>query len=343
MRYSFAPLALAALVAASPMPQASSAASADCSPNYDGEFMIQVINVTTTMKRGLEKRQQDNPLQVTLEDGVLVDDEGRTGYIASNGQFQFNDPVQQNAIATSGFSVCSNGSLAINGDAIFYECLSGDFYNLYSENDAGQCTEVYIEVIGSEGNAASDSDVPVCELADGQPQVTACVSQISDGQIQASTAAAAPVTQISDGQVQAQTSTALAPVTQISDGQIQAPTSTAVVAPVTQISDGQIQAPTSTAVVAPVTQISDGQIQAPTSTEVVAPVTQISDGQIQAPTSTALVAPSAGTGVPMGNVNGTGVAAPSASVQPYTGAAASFGYSSGLFAIAAGVVAVAML
>jgi hypothetical protein len=70
------------------------------------------------------------------------------------------------------------------------------------------------------------------------------VSQISDGQVQASTAAAtaaatgAPVSQIPDGQIQA--STAAAPVSQISDGQIQvAPTQ----APVAQIPDGQIQAP----------------------------------------------------------------------------------------------------
>ena len=59
------------------------------------------------------------------------------------------------------------------------------------------------------------------------------VSEISDGQPQASTAA--PISQISDGQPQAPTAT---PVSQISDGQPQAPTGT----PVTQISDGQPQA-----------------------------------------------------------------------------------------------------
>lgn len=66
-------------------------------------------------------------------------------------------------------------------------------------------------------------------------------------------AAPGPVSQISDGQVQAPTA---APVSQISDGQVQAPTATG--APVSQISDGQVQAPTG----APVSQISDGQIQA---------------------------------------------------------------------------------
>ena len=81
----------------------------------------------------------------------------------------------------------------------------------------------------------------------------------------------------------------------------------------------------------------DGQIQAPTSTA--APVTQIGDGQIQAP--------SVGTGTPAVPTNGTAIASPTmsprASAEAYTGAAATFGYSGELFAIAAGLVAVAML
>merc|ERR1712070_577911 len=244
MRSAFAPLALAALASATPMPQAGSSAAADCGSSYDGEFMIQVVNVTSSAKRSVQKRQ-DKVLTMTLQDGVLKDDEGRTGYIASNNQFQFDAPPQANALETSGFSICSNGSLALDGTAIWYQCLSGDFYNLYDENDAAQCSPVYINAIGGGSSASASasgvasqipdgqvtaSPVPsaaVCQLADGQPQNDAnCVSQIGDGQIQAPTSTAAPVTQISDGQIQAPTSTA-APVTQISGGQIQAPTSTA--------------------------------------------------------------------------------------------------------------------
>lgn len=139
----------------------------------------------------------------------------------------------------------------------------------------------------------------VTQISDGQIQATSAavakpVTQISDGQIQATSAVAAkPVTQISDGQIQATSAVAAVPVTQITDGQIQAPTSTAaqvvtvtvtkdncVASPITQISDGQIQAPMAT----PVTQISDGQIQAPTTkaAATATPVTQIGDGQIQA-------------------------------------------------------------
>jgi len=130
-------------------------------------------------------------------------------------------------------------------------------------------------------------------LSDGQPQATtaptivsvAPVTQISDGQIQASTVTAAPVSQISDGQVQAATTImTMGMISMISDGQIQAPTTHAgmTVVPVSQISDGQIQATATASTVVPVSQISDGQIQATTASSSVVPVSQISDGQIQA-------------------------------------------------------------
>merc|ERR1712144_5495 len=57
--------------------------------------------------------------------------------------------------------------------------------------------------------------------------------------------------------------------------------------------------------------------------------------------------PSAGTGSPAAPTNGTAIASPtmspSASAEAYTGAATTFGYSGELFAIAAGLAAVAML
>ncbi|KAG7816245.1 hypothetical protein KL928_004801 [Ogataea angusta] len=138
------------------------------------------------------------------------------------------------------------------------------------------------------------------------------VTQIGDGQIQATTATAttaAVVTQIGDGQIQATTATSTAKstskttaavVTQIGDGQIQAttatPTSKTTAAVVTQIGDGQIQATTETSEAAKTTenvvsQIGDGQIQATTATSAhQSVVSQISDGQIQATTATSSVA-----------------------------------------------------
>lgn len=89
----------------------------------------------------------NDTLSLTLSGGVLKDAKGRTGYIASNYQFQFDDPPQAGAIYTGGFSVCSNGTLALGGSAVWYQCLSGDFYNLYNENWAAQCEPVLIDTL----------------------------------------------------------------------------------------------------------------------------------------------------------------------------------------------------
>ena len=86
-------------------------------------------------------------LELTLANGILKDSHGRTGYIASNFQFQFDDPPQSGAIYTAGFSVCANGSLALGGSNVFYQCLSGSFYNLYNVNWAPQCSPVTIETL----------------------------------------------------------------------------------------------------------------------------------------------------------------------------------------------------
>ncbi|KAE9364917.1 putative cell wall manno protein PIR3 [Stipitochalara longipes BDJ] len=347
MQTTFALAALAAVAYAMPQgvtgditPTAS--APAGFSSSYNGQFEISIYK--TSSKRSLTERASTcgtaGYLTLTLAGGQLHDAQGRTGYIAANYQFQFDAPPQTGAIYTGGFSVGSNGSLALGSSAVFYECLSGTFYNLYDRSWAAQCEPILIGIVpcGTVGQASdgqptgtgaaappvtqiSDGQpqgtsavpVPVSEFTDGQPQVITAypkpVTQISDGQVQAPTATGPAVTQISDGQVQAPSATGK-PVTQISDGQVQAPSAT--VAPVTQISDGQVQAPSAT--VAPVTQISDGQVQAPTAT--VAPVTQISDGQIQAPTSSVAVV----TQISDGQVQATGAANATKTPVPFTGA-----------------------
>ena len=141
---------------------------------------------------------------MTLEDGKLTDSEGRTGYIAANNQFQFDAPPQTGAKYTSGWSVCGNGHLTLGSDDTFYSCLSGNFYNLYDENDAAQCNQVYIMAIGGGSGAAGAQP-------DGQPTGSA-VAQLSDGQPTGS-AVANPVSQQPDGQI---TGTPVAPVSQIS-------------------------------------------------------------------------------------------------------------------------------
>ncbi|KAH8594142.1 hypothetical protein B0O99DRAFT_478778, partial [Bisporella sp. PMI_857] len=299
--------ALASVAYASPMPQAvtetitpTSSAPTGFSPDYSGKFEITAVN-STVAKRDLEKRtcNAEGSLTLSLAGGVLTDAKGRIGYIADNYQFQFDGPPQAGAIYTGGFSVGSNGSLALGGSAIFYQCLSGTFYNLYDRYWAPQCDPILITILpcsSSSGNVGQVGDgqvtgtgavippvtqiadgqiqgstaIPVSELPDGQPNVpTGLVSQIADGQIQNPTAAPNPVTQIGDGQVQAPTATATAGpvISQIGDGQVQAPTGTVAPTPITQIGDGQIQAPTGTAPIGGViTQIGDGQIQAPNAT-----------------------------------------------------------------------------
>lgn len=300
MKYTLAALGLATAAYAQGVtenikPDAS--APDGCDASYSGKFEIAVRSFA---KRDLEKREcsGEGALVMTLNNGVLLDSKDRTGYIADNYQFQFDKPAQTGAIYTAGFSACGNSSLALGGSAVWYQCLSGNFYNLYDRHWAKQCEPVLLQIVpcggGSAGGAAGGgaggvyTTTVIDQIGDGQPQVKpTVVTQIGDGQIQAPTDV---VTQIGDGQIQVPPSAP--PVTQIGDGQIQAPTDQAPKPPVvTQIGDGQIQAPPSEAPKPPVvSQIGDGQIQAPTSA---APpvVTQIGDGQIQAPTSAVVVSP----------------------------------------------------
>ena len=154
----------------------------------------------------------------------------------------------------------------------------------------------------SDGQIQATTKQVVSQIGDGQIQATTAtkqvVSQIGDGQIQATTATKQVVSQIGDGQIQATTATKQV-VSQIGDGQIQATTATtATKAVVSQINDGQIQATTATtATKAVVSQINDGQIQATTSTSTKSVASQISDGQIQAISSTLVKRAAATTAV----------------------------------------------
>ena len=80
----------------------------------------------------------------------MKDLQNRTGYIASNHQFQFDSPPQAGALLTDGFSVCSNGSLTHELLSIWWQCLSGDFYNLYDEEISNStCSPIEIVVLGA--------------------------------------------------------------------------------------------------------------------------------------------------------------------------------------------------
>ena len=87
-------------------------------------------------------------LQLHLEGGILYDERGRIGSIVANHQFQFDGPPPQaGAIYAKGWSITPTGYLALGDSDLFYQCLSGDFYNLYDESIGGQCHPVRLEVV----------------------------------------------------------------------------------------------------------------------------------------------------------------------------------------------------
>ncbi|CAI7177394.1 BEM_collapsed_G0029610.mRNA.1.CDS.1 [Saccharomyces cerevisiae] len=87
-------------------------------------------------------------LEMNLKGGILTDAKGRIGSIVANRQFQFDGPPPQaGAIYAAGWSITPDGNLAIGDNDVFYQCLSGTFYNLYDEHIGSQCTPVHLEAI----------------------------------------------------------------------------------------------------------------------------------------------------------------------------------------------------
>ena len=89
----------------------------------------------------------DGILQLNLENGILTDHWGRIGSIVSNRQFQFDGPPPQaGAIYAGGWSITPDGNLALGDQDIFYQCLSGSFYNLYDRWIAEQCSAIRLQI-----------------------------------------------------------------------------------------------------------------------------------------------------------------------------------------------------
>lgn len=87
MKYSFVLGLLAGAALAEPIPGAvtsaiapQASAPAGCQASSPGTFQITVEKVVS------KKRQESGTLTLKLADGVLTDQAGRTGYIASNYQ-----------------------------------------------------------------------------------------------------------------------------------------------------------------------------------------------------------------------------------------------------------------
>lgn len=115
----------------------SSTASSTASSSTDSNDPVDAVSCKT-----------DGTLQLTLDNGVLRDEKGRIGSIVSNRQFQFDGPTPQaGAIYAAGWEITPDGNLALGNNDIFYQCLSGDFYNLYDEKIAKQCSPIHLEVV----------------------------------------------------------------------------------------------------------------------------------------------------------------------------------------------------
>ncbi len=89
----------------------------------------------------------DTALSITLEDSVLRDSHGRIGAIVANRQFQFDGPPPQaGSIYAAGWSIV-DGKLALGKVTTFYQCLSGNFYNVYDQSVGPQCTAVELDIV----------------------------------------------------------------------------------------------------------------------------------------------------------------------------------------------------
>ncbi|KAL8986693.1 MAG: hypothetical protein Q9177_004034 [Variospora cf. flavescens] len=187
-----------------------------CSPNFEGSFITEPVNITNAPGQ-FDKRQETVTINevcadpgastFTLSDSVLTDRQGRTGAIVGQGQFQFDENVQVDSRYVNGFSICGNGSLAIAGTTIFYQCLTRDengdpFNNLYQTSQGGQCNEIYIEttpcpsdgaVSGSSSASAPASATSSVAAAPATSSVSAAPFPVpSNGTAPSPTASGAP-------------------------------------------------------------------------------------------------------------------------------------------------------
>ena len=158
----------------------SSVPMAGCLNSRSGTFQIASLNATSNALKErslrvdgnhdaqtLHSRQDSGAPTLTLTGGILRDQANRTGYIASDYQFQFDALPQDGAIFTGGFSICVNGSLALGASAVFWLCPNGTFYNLYDRRTSDQCNVVNIQVIGGAGGIYNtDPSGPVSTRSD---------------------------------------------------------------------------------------------------------------------------------------------------------------------------------
>lgn len=90
----------------------------------------------------------ESTLLMSLQDGILRDSQDRIGSIVGSHQFQFDSPVPQHgAIYAAGWLITVQGQLCLGSSTRFYQCSSGDFYNLYDEPIGDHCVPVSLDVV----------------------------------------------------------------------------------------------------------------------------------------------------------------------------------------------------
>ncbi|CUS20633.1 LAQU0S01e11100g1_1 [Lachancea quebecensis] len=205
----------------------------------------------------------DSLSAVVTDDGKLKLSDDKYAVVNSDGSVVEGSESE----GSSEFSI-SEGHLFYGGKDGFVAVPSGSAYLMYTQNSDSSSVGVAIRATSTSGStvpdfspsaknsssssSSSSSSATGASSTSAASQTTltpssganAAVSQIGDGQIQATTAASSKAT------------SSAAAVSQIGDGQIQAPSSVAsssssasktTVSAVSQISDGQIQATSSSA------------------------------------------------------------------------------------------------
>ncbi|RPA92620.1 hypothetical protein L873DRAFT_1709088 [Choiromyces venosus 120613-1] len=117
-----------------------------CVDTYPGPFGFQPVDhpSPTTETQCI----QPTSLKMLLNKGLLVDHLGRIGSIVANRQFQFDGPpAQAGAIYTGGWSLCSDGLIALGPSKQFFACKSSDFENIYDSMIADYCRPIFLEMV----------------------------------------------------------------------------------------------------------------------------------------------------------------------------------------------------
>ena len=135
-------------------------APSGCNSSYTGPFHLALGAAPDN------NEQRRDILVAHLSQGVLQDSHGGIGTIASNRQFQFQSPPQEDAVYTNGWSVCKNGSIALGGSNVFYTCPKDGSRNVFDRIVDSKCQEARVNIF------TTGSVAPVSEFIDGQVRVT---------------------------------------------------------------------------------------------------------------------------------------------------------------------------